>query len=750
MGVQLKRNDTKDGIQYRITAPNGEPIDLTGTSIRFLMGKGNTLLTNAPATILDAENGYVIYYLTDTDTLKAGVFHAEFEVTYSDGKIKTYPSNGYINVNIKANLDAGQSTYIEDQIAYRVSDLQVIKNEIQAQIDQFVVDGVTDQETAQARVEADGTTNTTLKARLDKKEAEFGQGIQSLSSSLAQIAKKLPSVYVDDYAVGDGVTNDTLAFQEAVAIINAAGGGKLILSNKTYLVGLQDFAGATGKGYSYLGKDIITIQNCTRTVIIEGNGAKLKADSNLRFGSFDPVTGAVHNPTMPFTNYDYRADAYQAMVYLNGNKDVIVRDLELDGNSDNIQLGGLWGDTGRQCAGTGIRSYGNDKVIIENVNSHHHPLDGVIVKKIGLVETDQKNPHTLINVSSEYNARQGLSWSGGIGLTAIDCKFNHTGKGRFNSSPNSGVDIEAENSVCREGFFLNCEIINNTGNGVVTDSGDGGYTTFKNCTIWGTTSVAVWANKPHMVFEDCKIFGRIISAYGSIDPSEATKFIRCIIEDKAHPVYGMLVSAFLIDINGENILFDGCTFVNNLQRLITTGGTTTTEIFRNCKFIFKYDGLADKTSQAVFNGSSFENVTFSDEYITPPLTSYFIDIPGNTIKILGNVVVDATHTNWMSWSTGGGGSKGNIGSQIDKPQKFLAVHKRLYNSTYYGSLLIGSSNAMPTTGTFTKGDEIINDNPSELGTAGSKYIVSGWKRLTTGSNHVLNTDWLEMRNLTGN
>lgn len=581
-------------------------------------------------------------------------------------------------------------------------------------------------------------------------KATLGQRLDETTAHLEQIANKLPSVYVDDYAVGDGVTNDTKAFQQATAIINAAGGGKLILSNKTYLVGLQDFAGAIGKGYSYLGQDIITIKNCPNTVIIEGNGAKLIADSNLRFGSFNPTTGAVHNPTMPFTNYDYRADAYSAMILLERNKDVVVRDIELDGNSDEIQLGGLWGDTGRQCAGTGLRSYGNDKVIWENVNSHHHPLDGLIIKKIGLVETDAKNPHTLINVTSEYNARQGLSWSGGIGLTAIDCKFNHTGKGRFNSSPNSGVDIEAENSVCREGFFLNCEMINNTGNGIVADSGDGGYTAFKNCTIWGTTSVAVWANKPNMVFEDCKIFGRIINAYGSVDPSKATKFIRCHIEDKVHPVYGMLVSPFLIDIGGDNILFDDCTLINNLQRLITTTGTISVEIFRNCKFIFKYDGLADKMSQAVFNGSSFENVTFSDEYTTPPLTSYFIDIPVNSVKILGNVIVDTTHTNWQSWSTDGGGIKGNIGSQVDKPQKFIAIHKRLYNSTYYGSLLIGSSNVMPTTGTFTKGDEIINDSPSELGTAGSKYIVTGWKRLTTGSTHVLNTDWLEMRALTGN
>ncbi|HYQ55375.1 MAG TPA: hypothetical protein VES70_33620 [Pseudomonas sp.] len=37
-----------------------------------------------------------------------------------------------------------------------------------------------------------------------------------------------------------------------------------------------------------------------------------------------------------------------------------------------------------------------------------------------------------------------------------------------------------------------------------------------------------------------------------------------------------------------------------------------------------------------------------------------------------------------------------------------------------------------------------------LGAAGSKYIVYGWKRITSGTGNVLNTDWFEDRRLTGN
>ncbi|MFH0903317.1 MAG: hypothetical protein V2A73_22030 [Pseudomonadota bacterium] len=57
---------------------------------------------------------------------------------------------------------------------------------------------------------------------------------------------------------------------------------------------------------------------------------------------------------------------------------------------------------------------------------------------------------------------------------------------------------------------------------------------------------------------------------------------------------------------------------------------------------------------------------------------------------------------------------------------------------------------MPDSGYYTKGEWIDNINPSEQGNPGSKYVVLGWRRLTTGSNHVPGVDWLEARAMTGN
>lgn len=65
------------------------------------------------------------------------------------------------------------------------------------------------------------------------------------------------------------------------------------------------------------------------------------------------------------------------------------------------------------------------------------------------------------------------------------------------------------------------------------------------------------------------------------------------------------------------------------------------------------------------------------------------------------------------------------------------------------AVLAESAAAMPTTGTWTAGYYIENSAPSVLGGAGNRYIVKGWKRLTSGVNNVLNVDWVECRTLTG-
>lgn len=40
--------------------------------------------------------------------------------------------------------------------------------------------------------------------------------------------------------------------------------------------------------------------------------------------------------------------------------------------------------------------------------------------------------------------------------------------------------------------------------------------------------------------------------------------------------------------------------------------------------------------------------------------------------------------------------------------------------------------AVPTTGMYARGDFVANSAPAELGTAGSRYVISGWICTTAG------------------
>lgn len=57
-----------------------------------------------------------------------------------------------------------------------------------------------------------------------------------------------------------------------------------------------------------------------------------------------------------------------------------------------------------------------------------------------------------------------------------------------------------------------------------------------------------------------------------------------------------------------------------------------------------------------------------------------------------------------------------------------------------------AATSAPTTGTWAQGDVIRNKAPSELGSAGSKYIITGWACVASGTPGT----WLPLRSLTGN
>ncbi len=62
---------------------------------------------------------------------------------------------------------------------------------------------------------------------------------------------------------------------------------------------------------------------------------------------------------------------------------------------------------------------------------------------------------------------------------------------------------------------------------------------------------------------------------------------------------------------------------------------------------------------------------------------------------------------------------------------------------------IDMASSIPTSGEYAKGDRVLNTNTSVVDSGTDDYVITGWIRLVTGTSHVLNTDWAEMRSLTG-
>jgi len=102
MPFKLKKNDTSPILQTTITDAAGNGVDLTGSTVRFHMKRygATTAKIDAAALVYDEDNGIVRYAWQTGDTDVGGSFLAEFEVTYSDGTIETFPNSGYIQVDV--------------------------------------------------------------------------------------------------------------------------------------------------------------------------------------------------------------------------------------------------------------------------------------------------------------------------------------------------------------------------------------------------------------------------------------------------------------------------------------------------------------------------------------------------------------------------------------------------------------------------------------------------------------------------
>lgn len=102
----IKQNDTSPAIQFALTPTS---VVLTGSTVVFNMklrgSTGTPIISREAATIVTATGTPTVKYEWQVgDTVTPGNYVAEFEVTYSDGTIETFPNNSWIDVAIYPDI----------------------------------------------------------------------------------------------------------------------------------------------------------------------------------------------------------------------------------------------------------------------------------------------------------------------------------------------------------------------------------------------------------------------------------------------------------------------------------------------------------------------------------------------------------------------------------------------------------------------------------------------------------------------
>lgn len=106
MGFNIKQGDTSPSLRVKLKNSDQSAADLTGATVRFHMREVDATVASvdALATIVNATGGEAQYDWVTGDTNTAGSFYGEFEVTFSDGSIGTYPNDGYLDISISEEL----------------------------------------------------------------------------------------------------------------------------------------------------------------------------------------------------------------------------------------------------------------------------------------------------------------------------------------------------------------------------------------------------------------------------------------------------------------------------------------------------------------------------------------------------------------------------------------------------------------------------------------------------------------------
>lgn len=307
-------------------------------------------------------------------------------------------------------------------------------------------------------------------------------------------------------AKGDGVTNDANAFLEAIKIINSRGGGTLILPSGTYRVVSR------GEGYN----EQFKFANCFG-VTIRGENCKIDLDGNIH-----RETTRINQNGIKYSNVNQICP-----FYFKNCKDVILENIEVDGNADMATRDTL------------VVEAPNHLVVIEdciniklrNLDLHHALADGIYVGN----STSSRNLN-IDSIKVHNNARQGISIIALQGAVISNSDFSYTGvtDGTYGGhNPMAGIDVEPNFAYQKVSdiAFKNCLFSHNLGSQIVVSSvSNTEGVIFENCKIVSKNNCSIYpviVNAKDISFQVCEfqLDG------GSIYPTWHEDGTSCLIEN---------------------------------------------------------------------------------------------------------------------------------------------------------------------------------------------------------------------------
>jgi hypothetical protein len=98
----IKQNDTSPDIQATCKDYAGAVVNVSGAFVKFLMRDKRTgeVQVNASGVVVDGPNGVIKYSWSTGDTDTVGRYEAEFQVTYSDNSVETFPNNSFLTIQV--------------------------------------------------------------------------------------------------------------------------------------------------------------------------------------------------------------------------------------------------------------------------------------------------------------------------------------------------------------------------------------------------------------------------------------------------------------------------------------------------------------------------------------------------------------------------------------------------------------------------------------------------------------------------